>query len=66
ASTLAEEEEGIVPVETLLYEPGDAYRVALTLRGRIEQLAAGEKGPELTEALDELFGLVQLAMGAPS
>jgi hypothetical protein len=53
-------------VETLLYEPGDALRVALTLRGRIEQLAGGEKGPELTEALDELFGLVQLAMGAPS
>jgi hypothetical protein len=66
ASTLAAEEEGVVPVETLLYDPGDAFRVALSLRGRIEQLAAGENGPALTEALDELFGLVQLAMGAPS
>ncbi|HEY7771468.1 Hpt domain-containing protein [Longimicrobium sp.] len=65
-STQADAEEDVVPVETLLYDPADAFRVALTLRGRIEQLAAGEGGPALTEALDELFGLVQLAMGAPS
>jgi chemotaxis protein histidine kinase CheA len=55
------DEEGVVPVETLLYAPEDALREALALRGRIEQLAGG-RGTPLGEAVDELFGLVELGL----
>ncbi|HEV3051786.1 MAG TPA: hypothetical protein VGX50_15880, partial [Longimicrobium sp.] len=55
------DEEGVVPVETLLYAPEDALREALALRGRIEQLAGG-RGTPLGQAVDELFGLVELGL----
>jgi hypothetical protein len=55
------DEEGVVPVETLLFAPEDALREALALRGRIEQLAGG-RGTPLGEAVDELFGLVELGL----
>ena len=61
AAEPAENEERVVPVETLLYAPDDALREALALRGRIEQLAGGGATP-LRDALDELFGLVELGL----
>lgn len=48
-----------VPVESLLYAPDAALREALALRGRIEALA---EGTPVGEALDELFGLVELGL----
>jgi hypothetical protein len=65
-SARAPGEDGVVPVESLLYAPNDALREALALRGRIEQLVTAGQGAALTVALDELFGLVELALGAPS
>lgn len=59
------DEEGVVPVETLLYAPEDALREALALRGRLEQLAGG-RGTPLGEAVDELFGLVELGLAGRS
>ncbi|HEU0300572.1 MAG TPA: Hpt domain-containing protein [Longimicrobium sp.] len=56
------DEEGVVPVETLLYAPDDALREALALRARLEQMGGG-RGTPLGEALDELFGLVELGLG---
>ncbi|HEX5871990.1 MAG TPA: hypothetical protein VFY65_16285, partial [Longimicrobium sp.] len=56
------DEEGVVPVETLVYAPDEALREALALRGRIEQLGGGP-GTPLGDAVDELFGLVELAAG---
>jgi chemotaxis protein histidine kinase CheA len=56
------DKEGVVPVETLFYAPDDALREALALRARIEQLAGG-RGTPLGEAVDELFGLVELGLG---
>ena len=53
--------EGVVPVETLLYAPDEALREALALRGRIEQLGGG-CGTPLGDAVDELFGLVELGL----
>ena len=56
-------EDDAVPVEQLLYAPEDALREALALRGRIESLAEGAgPGAPLGEALDELFGLVELGL----
>jgi chemotaxis protein histidine kinase CheA len=54
-------EEGVVPIETLLYEPEAALREALALRERIETLVQDRRGP-LGSALDELFGLVELGL----
>lgn len=55
------DEEGVVPVEALLYAPDEALREALALRGRIEQLGGG-RGTPLGDAVDELFGLVELGL----
>lgn len=56
------DEEGVVPVETLLYAGDDALREALALRGRIAALAGSGPGTPLGDALDELFGLVELGL----
>jgi hypothetical protein len=55
------DEEGVVPVEALFYAPDDALREALALRARIAPLAGG-RGTPLGDALDELFGLVELGL----
>ncbi|HEU4455088.1 MAG TPA: Hpt domain-containing protein [Longimicrobium sp.] len=55
------DEEGVVPVETLLYAPDDALREALAMRARVEQLSGG-RGTPLGDAVDELFGLVELGL----
>jgi chemotaxis protein histidine kinase CheA len=55
------DEEGVVPVETLLFAPDEALREALALRGRIEQMAGG-RGTPLGDAVDELFGLMELGL----
>lgn len=53
--------DGVVPVEALEYDPDDALREALRMRGRLTALAgASPNGAALEEALDELFGLVAL------
>ncbi|HYH81827.1 MAG TPA: Hpt domain-containing protein [Longimicrobium sp.] len=60
-------EDGIVPIEALVYDPDDALREALGMRPRVSALV-GRDG-ELTAALDELFGLVALGIerrGAPA
>jgi len=57
-------EEGVVPIETLLYAGDDALREALALRGRISRLAGTTPGTPLGDALDELFGLLELAARA--
>jgi len=54
-------EDGVVPVETLVYDPDEALREALRMRERIFALAAGA-GDGVREALDELFGLVALGV----
>jgi chemotaxis protein histidine kinase CheA len=56
------DEEGVVPVETLFYAADDALREALALRGRIAELAGSGSGTPLGDALDELFGLVELGL----
>jgi len=53
-------EDGVVPIEALVYDPDDALREALGLRQRVTSLV-GRDG-ELTEVLDELFGLVALGV----
>ena len=50
---------GVVPVEALLYEPGEALREALAMRPRIVSLSGAGAGTPLHEALDELFALVE-------
>jgi HPt (histidine-containing phosphotransfer) domain-containing protein len=60
------DEEGVVPVETLFYAGEDALREALALRGRIAQLAGSGPGTPLGDALDELFGLVELGLAGRS
>jgi HPt (histidine-containing phosphotransfer) domain-containing protein len=60
------DEEGVVPVETLFYSGEDALREALALRGRIADLAGSGPGTPLSEALDELFGLVELGLSGRS
>lgn len=57
-------EDGVVPIETILYTPDAALREALALRGLIHELSGAEPGTPLGDALDELFGLVQVAAGA--
>lgn len=59
-----DEEEGVVPVESLLYAPGDALRAALALRPRVEELlgGAGRRGTPQGDVVDELFGLVELGL----
>jgi hypothetical protein len=56
------DEEGVVPVETLFFAGEDALREALALRRRIAELAATGPGTPLGDALDELFGLVELGL----
>jgi hypothetical protein len=60
------DEEGVVPIETLLFAGDEALREALALRGRIAQLAGSGPGTPLGDALDELFGLVELGLAARS
>jgi HPt (histidine-containing phosphotransfer) domain-containing protein len=60
------DEEGVVPIETLLYAGEDALREALALRGRIVDLAGSGPGTPLGEALDELFGLVEMGLAGRS
>jgi HPt (histidine-containing phosphotransfer) domain-containing protein len=60
------DEEGVVPVETLFYAGEDALREALALRGRIAELAGSGPGTPLGDALDELFGLVELGLAGRS
>jgi chemotaxis protein histidine kinase CheA len=70
ASTLATEaapapaEDGVLPVESLLYEPEDALREALSLRARLEDLLGAEvrRGTPVGDTLDEIFGLVELGL----
>jgi HPt (histidine-containing phosphotransfer) domain-containing protein len=64
ADEVRADEEGVVPVETLFYAGEDALREALALRPRIAQLAGGGRDTPLGEALDELFGLVELGLAA--
>jgi chemotaxis protein histidine kinase CheA len=59
AAAPAEAAAEAVPVETLLYAPDDALREALALRGRIATMASDAP---LKDALDELFGLVELGL----
>lgn len=66
AKSESADEEGVLPVETLFYAGDDALREALALRGRIAQLAASGPGTPLGDALDELFGLVELGLSARS
>jgi chemotaxis protein histidine kinase CheA len=54
-------EDGVVPVETLVYDPDEALREALRMRERLVALAAGAGDGE-REALDELFALVALGV----
>jgi hypothetical protein len=55
-------DDGIVPVEMLVYDPDDALREALAMRDRIFSLAEAEARDGFREALDELFGLVELGV----
>ncbi len=64
AGSAAEAEDGVVPVESLLFRGGAALREALSLRPEIERLAAAS--PELRGRLEELFDLVSLGMEAPA
>ena len=64
AESAAEAEDGVVPVESLLFRGGAALREALSLRPEIERLAAAS--PELRGRLEELFDLVSLGMEAPA
>jgi chemotaxis protein histidine kinase CheA len=58
----AADEDGIVPVEALVYDPDDALREALAMRERLVALAGGRGDDGFREALDELFGLVALGV----
>jgi hypothetical protein len=54
-------EDGVVPVEALLYDADEALREALKLRPRLE---AAARGTELGETLEELFALVERGLAA--
>lgn len=58
------EEDGVLPVESLEYDPGEALRVALSLRPRLEELLGDRsgRGTPAGDALDEVFGLVELGL----
>ena len=58
----AADEDGVVPVESLVYDPDDALREALAMRDRIFALAEAGADDGFREALDELFGLVALGV----
>ncbi|HEX2188988.1 MAG TPA: hypothetical protein VHG51_08835, partial [Longimicrobiaceae bacterium] len=63
----AQVEEGVVPVESLLFRGEAALREALRLRPEVERLAATDDGAALRARLDELFDLVALGMeGTPA
>ncbi|MET0398251.1 MAG: hypothetical protein ABW277_15730, partial [Longimicrobiaceae bacterium] len=64
AESAAGAEDGVVPVESLLFRGGAALREALALRPELEGLAAGS--PELRGRLEELFDLVSLGMEEPA
>lgn len=68
AQQVPEEEEGVVPIESLLLRGEAALREALALRPEVERLAGagGASAPELREKLAELFDLVRLGMEAPT
>jgi len=53
-------EDGVMPIEALVYDPDDALREALGMRDRVAALAGG--AGDLADALDELFGLVALGL----
>lgn len=55
-------EDGVVPVEALVYDPDDALREALGMRERLFALAGAGADDRFREALDELFGLVALGV----
>lgn len=61
---VAADEDGVVPIETLLYTPADALREALALRPRLEALLGADAGTR--ELVDELFALVALGADAPA
>lgn len=56
-----DEEADVVPIESLLYDGDDALRAAYALRGRLIELAPA--GTPLREAVDELFGLLEVGLG---
>ena len=60
----AEDEPGVVPIEALFFDAEGALREALALRQRIEALIgeAGRAGTPLSEALDDLFALVETGL----
>ncbi|HKP75499.1 MAG TPA: hypothetical protein VJT67_08125, partial [Longimicrobiaceae bacterium] len=62
ASSPAAHDDGVVPVESLVYDPDDALREALAMRDRIFSLAGVGADDGFREALDELFGLVALGV----
>jgi HPt (histidine-containing phosphotransfer) domain-containing protein len=61
-------EDGVVPIESLLFSGGAALREALSLRPEIERLAAAEGAgsAELRGRLEELFDLITLGMDEPA
>jgi hypothetical protein len=63
-----EAEDGVVPVESLLFSGEAALREALSLRPEIERLAAagGAGSAELRGRLEELFDLITLGMDGPA
>jgi chemotaxis protein histidine kinase CheA len=56
--------DGVVPVESLLYDAPGALREALALKPRVAHLvgAGAAPGTPLGEVMDELFGLVELGL----
>lgn len=60
-AAVASDEDGVVPVEALVYDPDDALREALGMRDRLFALAGGADDG-FRDALDELFGLVALGV----
>jgi len=60
AVAAAADEQGVVPIETLVYDADAALREALRMRERVTAMA-GASAP-LSSALDELFGLVELGL----
>ncbi len=59
-------EDGVVPVESLLFSGGAALREALSLRPEVERLATGGDAAELRGRLEELFDLITLGMDGPA
>ncbi|HEV2736765.1 MAG TPA: hypothetical protein VGV85_18135, partial [Longimicrobiaceae bacterium] len=61
-------DDGVVPIESLLFSGGAALREALSLRPEIERLAVagGAGSAELRGRLEELFELITLGMDGPA